>query len=442
MRIVQAAGWYFPDSLGGTEVYVGALAERLRAKGHEVLVTAPDASHATERHYHHEGVPVYRYPIPEHVTRDEARGYVRVRGAERLHQWLKETRPDVVHFHTFVTGLGLAELQAARLAGARVIVTTHAASLGFLCERGTLMRYGRTLCDAIVEPSKCGACALQQRGLPIPIAQVLSRVPSTAAMRGLTLPGRLGTAFGMRALMERNRESQAKLFELADAVVVLSRWAAEALVANGAPSSKIVVNRLGVVRRSETWAHKPGPADRPARPPIVAGFVGRAQSIKGLEDAVRAVVSLPRAVGVKLRAVVVARTAGDRTIVDRCHALAADDRRVVFEPAVHPRDVPALLAELDVLLCPSKAIEGGPTVALEAISVGTPVIGSAIPALTEIVRDGVDGWLHPPGDWRALAALLSKLAAEPGRIDACRARLGPSRTMNEVCADYERLYQS
>src|SRR5439155_524965 len=136
MKIVQAVGWYFPESLGGTEVYVAGLCRRLLAAGQEVLVAAPDAAHDHERTYEHDGVPVYRYPIPSAATRGEAQGLVTVRGAERFHAWLASQRPDLVHVHSFVTGLGLAEIRAAKLAGARVIATTHAATLGWVCQRG------------------------------------------------------------------------------------------------------------------------------------------------------------------------------------------------------------------------------------------------------------------------------------------------------------------
>lgn len=442
MKIVHAVGWYLPDSLGGTELYVSALAERQRARGHDVRVAAPDASHATERHYEHEGVPVYRYPIASAISREQARGFAVVPGAERFHHWLSREQPAIVHAHTFVTGMGLPELAAARAAGARVIVTSHAASLGFLCERGTLMRYGRRLCDARVEPVKCAACALQHRGVPVPLASLVARLPASLSAQALAWRGRAGTGLGMRALIDANRASQARLFDIADRVVVLSQWAADALRANGAPAEKIVVNRLGIARRSENWARKPPPAQRPTTLPITVGFAGRAERIKGLADAVRAVRGLPRDVPVRLRAVVVARTPPDRRELDRCRGLAGRDDRIVFEPAVHPRDVPALLASLDVLLCPSRAIEGGPTVALEAMTVGTPVLAAAVPALTEIVRPGITGWLHTPADVRALARAIEQLAAAPSRIDACRAALGPVRTMDDVARDYEGLYRA
>ena len=64
MRVVQALGWYFPESIGGTEVYVAGLSRRLCAAGADVAIVAPDPAAAQERFYEHEGVPVYRYPVP------------------------------------------------------------------------------------------------------------------------------------------------------------------------------------------------------------------------------------------------------------------------------------------------------------------------------------------------------------------------------------------
>ncbi len=189
MKIVQAVGWYHPDSLGGTEGYVAGLCRRLRAAGQEVLVAAPDPGGVAERRYEHDGVPVYRYPIPAAPTREECQGQIPVRGAERFHRWLGAERPDVVHAHTFVTGLGLGELRAAKSAGARVIVTTHSASLGWICQRGTMMRWGERLCDGLCRPAKCAACALQHRGMPMPLAVAVGSVPPRIARGARRLPG-------------------------------------------------------------------------------------------------------------------------------------------------------------------------------------------------------------------------------------------------------------
>src|SRR3989442_4261113 len=177
VKIVQALGWYYPDSLGGTEVYVNALANRFRTYGHQVAIAAPQVGASGPQTYVHDGCDVYRYPIPAAPTRDEAQGRVPARGAEHLHRWLENAGADVVHVHTFVTGLGLHEVAAARRAARRVIVTTHASSLGFLCQRGTLMWRGVSLCDGIVDRVRCASCALEHRGAGPTMAALVGRVP-------------------------------------------------------------------------------------------------------------------------------------------------------------------------------------------------------------------------------------------------------------------------
>jgi glycosyltransferase involved in cell wall biosynthesis len=85
-------------------------------------------------------------------------------------------------------------------------------------------------------------------------------------------------------------------------------------------------------------------------------------------------------------------------------------------------------------------VEGGPTIALEAYSAGVPVIGTNIPALSELVRDRENGRLFRPGDARALAAILKELAAQPDIVNQWRSNLPPVRTMDDVTRDYLAMY--
>jgi glycosyltransferase involved in cell wall biosynthesis len=442
LRIVQAVGWYLPDSLGGTELYVAALGEELKRAGHEVLVAAPHVGEG-ERRYTHHGVQVYRYPIPASPTRAEARGEVVAPGAELFHHWLRTVRPDIVHFHTFVTGLGLHELDAARAAGAKVIVTSHAASLGFLCARGTLMHMGTMLCDGRIDAVKCAACALQHRHMPRAAATILSHVPRRLSLLATHATGRAGTTLGMRSLIERNQTAQKRLFDSTSAFVVLSDFAASVVRANGAPANKIVVNRLGVDVARGPWTPKPGPDERETEPPVTFGFVGRAEAIKGLEDLVRAAVSVPPTVPMQVRIVAAASSPEEVALVERCRAMSAHDTRISFSEPLLPRGVPRFLSEIDVLVSPSRAVEGGPTAALEAHAVGTPVIGTTMPALTEYVQHGTTGVLVPPGDWEALATHMEAIARNPaGTVDRWRAALVRPRTFDDIAREYLALYRA
>lgn len=434
MRIVQAAGWYLPTSNGGTEIYLSELAKRLRAAGHEVLIAAPEALNQPERTYDVDGFQVYRYPIPPRVTRDEAQGRVVVRGAELFHQWLRRTAPDVVHVHTYVTGLGLAELRAAKQTGAKVVATTHAASLGFTCQRGTMMRWGSKLCDGLVRPATCAACQLQHSGVPLPIAIGAGLMPPSIGGLARRLPGKLGTVLGMTNLITHNRSAQHEMLDLVDCFVVLSQWARDVLVANGAPPAKITLNRLGA-----RFPRTASPLRR-AGSPLSVAYVGRFDPIKGVDDFARAIALVPRAAPIKFEFHGPVQYLTEHRIVTRLKSTVGPEAWVTFGGELDADGVRALLDRIDVICCPSRVVEGGPTIALEAHAAGVPVIGSAIPALSELVRDGVNGRLYPAGNARALAAVLTDLAANPSRIDEWRCNLSPVRTMDDVTADYLAMY--
>jgi glycosyltransferase involved in cell wall biosynthesis len=72
------------------------------------------------------------------------------------------------------------------------------------------------------------------------------------------------------------------------------------------------------------------------------------------------------------------------------------------------RDVPALLARVDVFVFPS-LWEGVGTALREAMMLGLPIVASDIPAIREYVRNGETGLLVPPADPGSLAAALIRL---------------------------------
>jgi glycosyltransferase involved in cell wall biosynthesis len=439
VKIVHLLGWYFPDSVGGTEVYVEALCHRLRDAGHEVLIAAPDARHAAPERYEHDGVRVFRYQIADTPTRDEAQHRVPVRGAERFYSFLARERPDILHVHSFTTGVGLPEIREARRLGIRVIVTCHLPSFGYMCRSGELMQWGRVPCDGIVEPAKCAACNLTRLGMPQPVARLAGALPVPLSAALQRLPGRAGTALGMPASVRDYEAMQRELFTLVDRFVVLNETGRRMLISNGAPADKIVLNRLGVSHA--TAAPKPA-ADVPAtRARVRFGYVGRIHPTKGLTGLMRAVAAIPRDVPFQLEVRGPILDESTRAYAADLQAMAGGDPRVEFLPAVSAPDVPALLAGYDALLCPSIWFENGPTVALEAIAAGTPIIGSRVGNLAELIVDDVNGLLVAAGDVEAWSRALTRVATSPAEtVDRWRRALTPPRTMDQVASGYLSLY--
>jgi glycosyltransferase involved in cell wall biosynthesis len=440
MRLLHALGWYFPDNTGGTEVYVRGLAHTLAQRGHDVIVVAPRSGTAATAEYEHDNVRVVRYPIPARPSRDEAQGRTLARGAQAFREILEAYRPDVVHLHSLVTGLGLHEMQAARDAGARVVYTNHLPSMGFACPRGTLMRWGTTVCDGCQPVQTCAACVLQARGMPERAARAVSTLPSAATRAISRLPGRWATALGMAAIVADDRMRHHSLTTLADRIVVLNDTARQIFLMNGANPHQVVVNRLGVT--AHELSRKPGPDIRPTTLPIRVGFVGRLDPAKGVRELAHAILRTPRIYPLVFEFRGPADDDGSRLFRDEIAQLLENDRRVSFGPAVAPSEVGALLGAIDVLACPSTSFENGPTVALEAAAVGTPVIASACGAPCEFVRDGINGRLVPPGNVDALVEAFRLIAVDPdGTIDLWRRQLPPTRWMSDIASDYERLYE-
>lgn len=71
-------------------------------------------------------------------------------------------------------------------------------------------------------------------------------------------------------------------------------------------------------------------------------------------------------------------------------------------------------------LVPSTWSDPCPTVAMEAMACGKPLIASALGGLTDLVDNGVTGLLVPPNDAQALRGAMQRLLADP----ALRTRMG------------------
>ena len=85
------------------------------------------------------------------------------------------------------------------------------------------------------------------------------------------------------------------------------------------------------------------------------------------------------------------------------------------------RDIPEVMAALDVLVLPSVRSEATSQVVPQALAVGTPVVATAVGGSPEVIHDGETGRLVPPGDAAALAEGILDLLLHPDRARAMAA---------------------
>lgn len=104
-----------------------------------------------------------------------------------------------------------------------------------------------------------------------------------------------------------------------------------------------------------------------------------------------------------------------------------------------PTAIRAAGCALGIFGTSEKASRVIPNKAYQALACGTPLVTADTPAARELLTDGVDSVLVPPGDPEALAAALRDLAADPGRRHA----IGEAgRATYKLCASEAVLGQS
>ena len=106
-------------------------------------------------------------------------------------------------------------------------------------------------------------------------------------------------------------------------------------------------------------------------------------------------------------------------------------------------DVPKLMKLADAFLFPSES-EGLGTSVLEAMAAGLPVVASRSGGISEIVEDGVTGFLAEPDDVRSMAEAVARLAEEPELAAGMGAKAHSAAqgySFERSCESHERLYR-
>ncbi|HEX6723006.1 MAG TPA: glycosyltransferase, partial [Burkholderiaceae bacterium] len=117
--------------------------------------------------------------------------------------------------------------------------------------------------------------------------------------------------------------------------------------------------------------------------------------------------------------------------------------RVHFTGAVE--DVRPVLAALDVFVLPSRAVESFSNAALEAMSMGRPVVLSDIGGAREMITDGVEGYVVSPTELAArLPAIIAALYADRRKRQqmgqAARDRVVSSFSVSAMVAGYRGVF--
>jgi glycosyltransferase involved in cell wall biosynthesis len=440
ISVLQGTAWYPPVHLGGTEIYLTGLVRELRAYGISSRVIAPLGSLEADG-YVFDGTTVRTYSVNANPSRAELRGAVPEPNLQRFRQLIAEERPDIYHQHSWARGLGGAHLRVAREAGIKTVLTVHTANQ--ICLRGTMLRFGGEACDGRIDPVRCGACWVHQRGAPVAVARSIAAIsPVISAALEYAMPyRRFSTALSARILGEGRKQEFARMVDDADRVVAVCEWLSEALALNGVPAEKLVLSPQGIDRAFLNQENQVASAKCISSDQFRLIYVGRWHPVKGIDVLVKAVKTIPPGIPLTLSIYGVGREDEEQAYATHVWRLAGGDPRIKVEPAVPHEQLSSAMERASALAVPSLCLETGPLVALEAKAVGLPIIGSRLGGIAELVREPEDGLLVPPGDVNAWAAAIITMSSN---VTARQRAPAPDtvRTMREVAREMAELYSS
>jgi glycosyltransferase involved in cell wall biosynthesis len=198
-------------------------------------------------------------------------------------------------------------------------------------------------------------------------------------------------------------QAERRALAAADMVIALTPAAAGRLAGEGIPRSRIRVIPPGY-DPDLFAAAAPDPFPDLDRPRV--GYIGRIAPQKDVGTLIRA---FGRLTGPACL-LIVGDGPGRRTAEQQARQLAGPVRFTGFAPHAQ---IPAVLRHIDLLVLATR-YEELPSVLIEAMAAGLPVIASRVGGIPALVDHGVNGLLVPPGDAVALAKAISRVLSEPG----------------------------
>jgi len=445
VKVLEVPFTYYPDSVGGTEVYVEALVRHLKDMGVRPIVAAPGNERTT---YTHDGVSIHRYPTSECETAADLYGAGDEQAAEAFGAILDEQGPDVVHLHARTRGVSLRIAETAKERGLPVLLTYHTPTVS--CMRGTLLYNGEEVCDGVMRRKRCASCLLHSHGVPEWLAAIASQIPTSVgeAASQVGRDGGVWTAASTPHFVNRQHQAIRSLFDTVDHVVAVCEWVRDVLTRNNVAPSKITVSRQGLPQ--DEASASPGTTAEVERSaasprdsfddanPLRLIFLGRIHPVKGVHVVVDALRRLPDA-PIELDVYGITQNGSD--YVSSLQETIESDARITWQDPIPSREVPERIREHDALVVPSQWLETGPLVVYESFAAGRPVVGSDLGGIAELVTDGVDGLLVSPDNPQAWTRVLSRLASNASLLSELTEGVSPPRTMRDAATEMLEQYQ-
>lgn len=426
---------YYPDPCGGTEVYVRSLVSHLRQLGIAGEVAAPGS---VDQRYQAYETTVHRFGTTNKLTRQMMYGGGDPTASAAFGRILEECQPDLVHFHAFSPAVSVLCLEECNNRSIPAITTYHTPTQS--CIRGTLMRHGNEVCDGHLEVKRCAACFLEGHGMTRTAATCMTLAsPITKHLTSLPFfSDGQKAALQIQDLMQLRQSATRKWWAGMKRIIALCEWTKQLLCNNSVPAAKIQLIRHGLPVAVDCKSTNQF-SNQTKSNCVKLAFLGRLDTTKGIDLIVSALKSV-QGWDVTVDLYVIASATESVEIKQLRQAIRLDSRLKICDPIPSDRVVDTLKC-YDALLVPSRWMETGPLVVLEAFAAGIPVVGSKLGGIAEWVEDGVNGLLVERVAADSWADCFNRLRSDESLLDRLKNSVRKPPSFDSVAEKVAEVYQ-
>ena len=251
----------------------------------------------------------------------------------------------------------------------------------------------------------------------------------------------------------RFQNYETKVLRSADSVVCISETLKREAISRGVSESKITVvtNAVdeSIINKStehELFDEVSSLLNRNKSTKVI-GYIGSLRAMEGVDLTAEAVAQLSSS-GHDVRFFVLSSQSGQAELRRHCDQLGLSDKAVIAGPVPHDSVAQFYnLIDIFVVSRPNSRVTRlvTPLKPFEAMAMKKAVIGSKLPALEEIIDDGMTGLLYDADDVESLTATIAKVMASDELIkllgDNAHSWINECRTWQSVVSNYADAYR-
>ena len=360
MKILIGHNYYRSSAPSGEDAVADNEIKLLKDKGHEVITFTKFNDDLDDSSFLNK-LSIATNTIWSNSTYREMRDLI------------ETEKPDIVHFHSIFPQISPSAYKACYDQGIPVIHTLH--NYRQICP-GALLQRNEKPCELCLHGSILNS--LRYRCYR-------NSLLATSALTGMIVFNRLLGTYNKYVTQ----------------YIALTEFAASRMILGGVTEDLLTI-------KPNFLSTEPEPGKGVGN---YAVFVGRLSQEKGLRTLINAWVDID----MKLKVI------GDGPLKEELITLSEkNSKNIEFCGYIDQTKILDIVRDAALQIVPSECYEGFPMVLLEALACGTPVIGSDIGSIGEILVDGVTGLKFEAGNSNALKIAVQSLMSDKGLLQSLR----------------------